>query len=308
MAYTTAMFKDCVLVSVKCPCPGNSRKFENGDGAENKDWLKHQKQLLASPEYESIRAIQAATRQWFRTRAVPGEFFREGCYLLNKDFVQSAKEYVDNQRVALQGAVDGLLDVYDVRKTEAKDRFDAIAAEKGEPSLYDEADYPTPAQWQSAVRIKVQYTEFGTPESLEAIDPELYAEQRAEADAEWKKAIEDVRLALRGSLAEIIGKLVGRLEPDAQTGTAKSIKTNTFNKLAEFISFFEKRDVTNDQQCKALVDKARQVLADVDCEKIRTNAEFSASVQQSFSKLHAEVVEATEAQASRAIEFDEIAA
>ena len=293
MGYSSAMFKECLLANVKCSKPGNTKKV----GEESGDWKRTSKKLLDCPEYTTICAIETETRKWFKVRAVPGEFFKEGCYLLNKSYIEESKNFCNAQREKLANAVSNLLAVYELRIDEAKANLEPLG-------LFDLGDYPAPAAWNSKCRIKTSYTEISVPDELQAIDPELYAQQVAEADAEWKRAIEDVRLALLTSMGDTVSKLCKRLEPDAGTGTAKSIKTSTFNQLDEFLTHFEKRDCTNSAELAQLVKKAREVLGNVDAEKIRTEVKFSDGVKKAFDELNTEIVKATEEQAVRLISFD----
>lgn len=297
MAYSSEIFKDAQLVSIECNMPGNRRKLDDDEyeTEADKEFTDAAKKLFVSSELQKIPALYSSLKRALKDVAIPAKMFRRGCYMIKNDLVPEVQEMIMEYRVKLADALDGFLEVYDERLAEAKVKT------KG---LFKADQYPSKERFRRRVRIHASYLVIGVPDSLKAIDPKLYAEQTEQLDQEWKKAGEEVRLALRQSMLGLVAHLRDRLTDD-EDGEKKQIKQSGFDKLEKFLKYFNDRDITNDAEMKVIVKKARELLANTDIEKLRDDATFRAGIKDSFAEVADKLDAMVKSQASRVIKFDD---
>jgi hypothetical protein len=100
------------------------------------------------------------------------------------------------------------------------------------------------------------YVSLGTPTNL---PPELFAEQREKMRKDLEKAAVEIRDGLRMGFASLINHLVERLQP-GDDGQKKMLFASAITNILEFIDQLQSRDLTNDDQLRALAAKAKTVL------------------------------------------------
>ena len=76
---------------------------------------------------------------------------------------------------------------------------------------------------------------------------------------------------------------------DGPDGKPLRFKETTVSNLVAFLGSFDFRNVTDDTELKALVDKAREMLVGVSADDLRTTADVRAKVQQGMADLAAEL-------------------
>lgn len=300
MQHDNTYFQGGMLVSLSFSKPGNSRKVEIEDltaqGAEveaDRDWVRFRKSLLESTELGKVTGCYLAMKSFIVQRSAPAKFFRAGCYLVKTDAVGEITERFSQAQQELAEAVEKFLVVYPERKAEAKEKLG---------TLYNESDYPTADQFRAAVRMRLQVIEMNVPQALKAIDPVAYKAQLAQADADWKKALEEVRLALRQGMLELVSHLADRLAPDAD-GDKKVIRQSSFSKLESFLDHFATRDITKDGEMASIVSQARSLLSKVDVEAVRDSAGLRSAVCREFEGVKKQLSGMVEQQRGRLIEL-----
>jgi hypothetical protein len=82
----------------------------------------------------------------------------------------------------------------------------------------------------------------------------------------------------------LIDRAKDRLQPDA-SGKPRKFKNATFEKVREFIELFDLRNITDDQDLKKVVDRAKAITEGLNPDEIRTNEEIRKGVTEAFSAL-----------------------
>jgi hypothetical protein len=100
------------------------------------------------------------------------------------------------------------------------------------------------------------------------------------------EAYTEVRQVLREAMVELVAHLRDRLidEPD---GTPQRLRETTVLKLREFLDTFDFRNVTNDQELKEQVERARELLTGTTTDAIRNTAELRSRVREGMSDIAA---------------------
>jgi len=98
----------------------------------------------------------------------------------------------------------------------------------------------------------------------------------------------EIQQVLRTAMAELVKHMRDRLK-DGPEGKPLRFKETTVSNLVDFLGTFDFRNVTDDAELKALVGKAREMLAGVSADDLRTTAGVRAKVQQGMADLAAEL-------------------
>jgi hypothetical protein len=136
----------------------------------------------------------------------------------------------------------------------------------------------------SVVRFVSFALEIGG-ETVEQRPLRLEVEPAREGRArQWADATAVVQHTVREGLAELVAHLVDRLTGD-KDGKLKVFRNSIMTNLNEFLEVFNARNITDDQQLAALVDKARRLISGVDAETLRESKNVRETVRTGFAKI-----------------------
>ena len=256
------------------------------------------KEILDSPELKALVKRGGEIRREVYRLSVPAQILKGGIYLIPVDLIPELETRLVQWRKDWDSLLDAFVDSYPKRVKDAEQRLG---------SLFNPRDYPDAARIRRAFTFQTDYLEIAVPQVLGTVNPKLYAEQRAKAERTWAKAAEEIRLGLLASFAGFVKHLNTKLgkEPD---GKLSIFRDSTVTNLTEFLDMFDKRDVTNDAELRALVAKARNIVKtnglDVDIDALRTDEGFRNVVKTEFARLEKTTGELVETR-SRLIAFED---
>jgi hypothetical protein len=87
-------------------------------------------------------------------------------------------------------------------------------------------------------------------------------------------------------MVELVAHLRNRLT-DQPDGMPQRLRESTVQKLREFLDTFDFRNVTNDEELKEQVERARALLTGTTTDAIRNTAELRARVREGMSEIAA---------------------
>jgi hypothetical protein len=181
--------------------------------------------------------------------------------------------------VVRQGLVEAFLTAYSGLSQEAAKRL---------RSLYNPADYPPLEHVAQQFTFTWQYISFGVPDQLREISTRIWQDEREKAAQVMAEAGREIQQVLRTAMAELVKHMRDRLK-DGPDGKPLRFKETTVSNLVAFLGSFDFRNVTDDTELKALVDKARKLLVGVSADDLRTTAGVRSKVQQGMADLAAEL-------------------
>ena len=286
-----------VCVSLTIKSLGNSRKVSNSQVTvdADKDLIRVSKTLLDSQELKAIKTLDGAVRQYLYTRALPS-LFRSGIYLVPTELVEQVDARLLTFREDREKAVDLLINAYPVLKADAQERL---------RSTYNEGDYPDEETLRRQFSMSWRYIAFETPEKLRGINPAIFQREREKAEQAWESATDEIRGLLRQAFADLVGHMAERLQP-GDDGKKKVFKNTLVSNLAEFLETFDLRNVTDDDELKRLVDRAKAMLGGVEPQDLRDNEALRDSLGQSMTKIKGDLDSMLTTKPSRAISFDDL--
>ena len=112
----------------------------------------------------------------------------------------------------------------------------------------------------------------------------MFLEERDKAADRMAEAYTEVRQVLREAMIELVAHLRDRLS-DQPDDTPQRLRESTVQKLREFLDTFDFRNVTNDEELKDHVERARSLLAGTTTDTIRNTAELWARVRDGMAAI-----------------------
>lgn len=273
-----ALSTGSILLSLEVKTFGNLRtipkgQFEAGDA--DKALLHMSKQLLARQELKDIESLFTETRRWLDTRALPS-LFRRGVYRLPSQLLEQTETYLQAAAGRLQIKVDRLLTVY-------VPMMDSMSHRLGR--FFSAMDYPTQEQLRAAFSIRWRYFSGQPVEELQFLSAEQQIAYQSKIKEEVQAEVEEVRSVLRAELKILVDHAHKRLTGQNSDGKPMVFRDTLLGNLNGFLDLFDKRDITNDQEFKRLVDEARALSKGIDPKLLRKNPDVRAEFAYGLTHL-----------------------
>jgi len=251
--------------------------------------------LLDSKELKDIKTLDGEIRQYLYRLALPS-LFRSGIYMVPIELVETVDGKLQEFKAERERLTGVLVEAYPRLKDEAEERL---------RSTFNEQDYPDAERLREQFSLSWRYISFDTPEKLRGINPAIFAREREKAEQAWEDATTEIRDLLRQSFAELVGHMAERLKP-TDDGKRKVFKNTLVSNLSEFLATFDLRNVTDDAELKRLVDRAKQLLGNVNAQDLRDNEGLRDSMARSMTDIKGSLDTMLETKPSRAISFDDL--
>ncbi|MGH9445127.1 MAG: DUF3150 domain-containing protein [Terriglobia bacterium] len=263
-----------VFVKLRLGLLGNSRKVSSSqvEVDADKDSIHVSKNLLSSQELEAIRKLDGEIRRYLYSVCLP---FEPGIHLLPIGLIETVDTKLREFQTKRQELVEAFLEAYPRLCAEAAVRL---------RTLYNPLDYPPMDEVRSEFSATWQYVSFGVPDQLRGVSERMFQEERDKAAERMAEAYTEVRQVLREAMVELVAHLRDRLT-DQPDGTPQRLRESTVQKLREFLDTFDFRNVTNDQELKDQVERARLLLTGTTTDAIRNTTELRAMVREGMGEI-----------------------
>lgn len=268
MMDASELINKTVFLKTRFGSIGNSRKVSGSEVLETDadvTMLKVNKTLLDSPELDAIKKADGKMRAWLYNTCLP---FDMGIMLLPIGLIESAEAKMKEYRVERAMLVDNFIAA-----------FPALCeyAAKHLGSLFNAAEYPSVDEIKAKFVFEWQYTTFSVPGSLKNISATLFEAEQEKAAKMMQTVTDNITALMREELLKMVSHLQDRLSPGNE-GKPKILKESAVKNLTEFLDSFELRNVTNDTELAALVEKTRELIGGTSAVSLRSNDAFKSQV------------------------------
>lgn len=295
-----ALTQEAMLISVSFGVMGNTKhvntETQSTDAAQpnlfnsvqvktdaSLDVLSVSKTLLESDELKDIIAADGAIRNWLLKKALP--FPMVGLQLIPYGMLPQVEDKLKEYKAKRQELVEKFMGAYYQLCINAKVRLG---------TLYNPLDYPTTEALRSRFTFRWRYVTLKVPDSLKLLSEEAYKSECAKAQEQLDGAVADAVLVFRESFHGMVAKLANSLAP-SEDGKAKRLHTTAVTNLQEFLDDFNLRNITNDKQLAALVDKLKGMVSGVSAESLKANKAFKAKMQSKLESIASQASDLVEA-------------
>ena len=156
---------------------------------------------------------------------------------------------------------------------------------------------------RSHFTLSWQYVSYGVPEQLGEISARIFETERDKAAEAMSEACDEIQQVMRASLLELVSHLRDRLTDQAD-GKPQRLRESTLQKLRDFLSTFDLRNVVDDYELKEQVDKARALLEGASTDALRNMPLIRVRVREGMADLAAQMDVLAGDRVSRKFRFD----
>lgn len=245
---------------------------------ERKNWLRQNKSLINRKKLADLHAYITEARKVIETHSLP--FPLNGVYLIPNDKVELVNNKLNNiksQFYERVGQFTAQIEEYiqEAERTLGSDYF-------------NRADYPRDIQ--SKFYMGWRFFELTLPSN---ITQELYEEE----NKKFRDMMEETRkmgiMALREGFAEIITHLTDALT-ERVNGQEKKIKQVSIDKITEFFSEFQSKNIFKDQELESLAKKAKEIVKGVSIVDLKEDKDLEKLINKQLGDVKKELDKSTE--------------
>jgi hypothetical protein len=268
--------RSTVYLELSLHALGDKRKVPAKDmevGEADKALFRLSKRILESESLASIHSFDGKTRDFIYDRCHP---FKRGVYFLPYTLVEEVHQELLKRRAQRNQLVSTFLDEYPDLCRNVASRLTR--------KYYNAADYAPVEAVAARFGMSWQIFKFGVPDELATVNPAVFAEARQQAAAQVKQAAEHIEALMREQALKLVAHLRDRLQPEPD-GRKKKLHETALTNLAEFLAYFDHKNVTRNDELKAVVDDLRAKLANKDIEAIKSNDSLRERLGQEMSAI-----------------------
>jgi hypothetical protein len=242
--------------------------------------LRHQKQLIDSPELDEIRSQDSRLKRFIESQSAAAGH-ESTRFVLSSEVEKIWKAMEAYRMIRRPKLVAAFMAEY--RKLEA---LDFAPLKEGLGDQFDRKDYKPSDEVEAGfeftytVRNVGQITLDGLPSFI--VDQEVAKEREQRS-----KAVEDFKIVLRFALKKVIDSLFNAVKPEYD-GKRKSIKDANVENVLEFIANFPKQDMADDVETQALIEDLKKVMKGVTPEMLRESDNLKAHIASKLEGLSKE--------------------
>jgi hypothetical protein len=263
-----------VCLKVQFGALGNTRKISSAkvDVDADKQLIRVTKKILDAAELKEIRRFDNELRHYLYEMCLPYDI---GIHLVPYEAVETVEEKLLAAQATRPALVESFLQAYPQLCRQISQRL---------RTLYNPADYPPVDYVRSKFTLNWEYLSFGPPGELREISPRIWIKEREKAAQKLAEATIEIQQVLRTTLAEMVERLRDRLTFDGE-GKRKQLRDSAVQKLKEFLSTFDFRNVTDDRELAEQVSRARELLDGVDADVIRNTDTLRDRIRTGMSEI-----------------------
>jgi hypothetical protein len=283
-----------VCIKISLSTMGNTRKVSTAqiEADADKDLLRVSKRLVDSAELKAIIRFDGEIRRFLYNICLP---FEIGIHLLPITALETVeyrlRQFADDRRQL----VHAFLSAYPSLCQDAATRL---------RGLYNPTDYPAVDEVAREFGLSWQYVSFGVPEQLKGISREVWEQEREKAAVRMAEASAEIQVVLRESMAKLGQHMADRLQ-EGPDGKPLRFKETTVSNLVEFLTNFEFRNVTDDNELQLLVSQARELMQGVTADDLRSTGELRTKLHQGMNGIAGQLDTLLIRTGGRKFRFDE---
>jgi len=221
-----------------------------------------------------------------RVRAMLGQYtlhslFRPGVHAVPIANIEQVDE-------VLKASLAELEDVRANLRAEWKGILDDAKKRLG--SLYRKSDYGDADEAAEKLSLSYRYVPIATtPELLKQVAADIYSDDVQRAKVETTRELEAFRAGLRGALLEILTNMQKTLTKPS--GETRFFGQRFFKRLENFLTAFDSKNLSDDNDLRVLVGKLRKVANGTDIELLKDDEDAQKKLNAKLSTINKAVAE-----------------
>ena len=267
------IFKHAALLQLSITCWSIDKNLPTVLLAEigNMDYLKRRNLCLDPESTASIKQITGKARNYIRKLALP--FPIRGCVLVPRKLIPEIHDQLSTFKNDYKRSVERFLYWY-------PSAIMAAAEKLGE--RFDQLDYPSVEQLKERFRFEWHYLTVG-PSTSRILPAPLYLAEMTKFKELMAQVRQEAEETLRVEFVELVTNLTDKLS--GADGTPKRLRSSAVENLHDFLSYFDDRNIFQDEQLESLVQQCKNIVNGVSSAKLRTDIPFKNEFHDKMSDL-----------------------
>lgn len=257
------------------------------DDGTDTEYIRVHKNLIDRKALADIASVARGFRNaWLPRFTLPCRLVRAGSYLIPLQLAKTVDQKIQETVREFNECVETFCQNYEMHKRNAKK-----ALNSGTRKHYDEADYPPVEEVRARFYVDYDFTPVPhVPGTLAREDRRMLERETEKREMKLNKAVDEVKLALRASYAQMVGYFTERLGINKKTGKPNLLFEPSFAKnLNEFFDTLGARLATigGDPELEELSKTTRRLLSGVSVDQLREDEGFRTRLKKEFDKVAA---------------------
>lgn len=279
----------------------NSRQFVQTlmpSAGVSYDVIYISKDLIDKGYLKALERQRSDVLKSIRSMSLPsaGIAFGNGQYLVPLSTAEYIKRLVEDYEKRRNSLLEQFEADYEYLKSKAKSKLGP---------LFDPLDYSDFSFIRAAYKVEYRFHSANVPEEFRKMSAELYQQERRRVNEVVENEVKYIRESLRSQFVELVDYFAANLGRDPETGKTIKVKETRVNEILEFLELFNNKNVLNDAEMGALVDKAKSALRGVGVRQLNSSEELRQHIEAQFNVIKSGIDDSTVA-ASRAIKTDSL--
>lgn len=310
--------ENCVMMQLAIGSTAMQRQFGSStvihsDEIDTK-LVKTTKQLIDKKYLDPISKLDGRMRNDMYQFGMRPKFLGTGNVIVPIRMLHYVVGRIEAYKRERGRLIDDLIERYPEAKEETKRRS---------PELYDESEYPSSESLRDSFTVSYNMFSVGFPDIVERIEGAVVQEVGRKADAaaasmlaendailtqarvnqqkELEEAVNEIRQGLRLGLKTLNEGLHDKIRGMATE--RKVFKPGFVSAMRTYLETFDAKNITNDTELSALVNRTRELLNGVSPELIRNDLDTRVRIDRELASINSQLNEMTEA-AVRPARFD----
>lgn len=258
------------------------------------EYFHASKDIIDTSELKAINKRIGQLKKFRNARCVKASMLADGFFVLPKRFI-------NEMDAEIESAINDIEKILDEMEPRWEDMI-----QSAKPSLrehWSRSDYPPFHIWRKEWVITSRLRGLNVPALLNDYNAKIAKREYEKLRLDWADTAQEVRDALRSGFTFLVKDFAGKLGRDDE-GKFKVFTKNLVEKLSNFCTTFEARDLTGDEELSKLANEVKQMVEGVDPKALRKDEALRGAFELAFNQI-AEKAEKLTVVRERTIAFDD---
>ena len=238
---------------------------------EHGDWLKGRKNLINPELMGQVRTAAHQARNKVKQYSLP--FPIMSIQLVPKKYIGTIEDILQHHQIRFLERVDDFIGMYSEARQEAKQVLG---------DLFNDMDYPSDIR--SKFKFNWQFLALQVPSKSMILSPEIYEREKARFENLMRDTRELCLQAMRTEFADLLHELTEKLGTNGDR-PKKIVANSMFNKLNEFFSEMDSKNIFDDDELVELANSAKRIISNVSPYNLKYNDQVKDQIRSEMKNL-----------------------
>jgi hypothetical protein len=225
--------------------------------------------------YRKLTSLRSRIANYWRGLTLP--YVEAGVRLIRQDDIEAFVKNMEMHREELQMAGLELDAAYSQIRADAQRRLG---------KLFNPSDYPP--HLRGLFGVEWDFPSVEPPNYLSRLNPALYEQEQQRVAQRFEEAVKLAEQAFLAEFGKLVEHLCERVSNDGD-GTRKVFRDSVLENLVEFFDKFKKLNVRSNPELDQLVQRAQNLVQNVDAQDLRDNDGLRQQIATQFSQVQSVV-------------------